>query len=89
MDYICKYCNKNYKSVHSRSNHYRIYHILESNPKVTLESSKSNPKVTLESSKSNQKVTLESSKSNPKVSLNLCEIKNFTCRYCDKIYKYK
>ena len=26
MEYICKYCNKKYKSSHSRSNHYRIYH---------------------------------------------------------------
>ena len=26
MEYICKYCNKTYKSIHSRSNHYRIYH---------------------------------------------------------------
>ena len=67
MEYICKHCNKSYKSQQSRSNHYRIYHILESNPKVTLASLKSNPKVTL----------------------NLCEIKNFTCRYCDKMYKYK
>ena len=56
MEYICKHCNKGYKSQQSRSNHYRIYHILESKSKVTL---------------------------------NLCEIKNFTCRYCDKMYKYK
>ena len=67
MVYICKYCNKKYKSSHSRSNHYRIYHKIDSNPKVTPESSNSNPKVTI----------------------NLCEIKNFTCRYCDKMYKYK
>ena len=26
MEYICKHCNKVYKSSHSRSNHYRIYH---------------------------------------------------------------
>jgi hypothetical protein len=30
MDYICKYCNKKYKSYHSRSNHYRLYHKPES-----------------------------------------------------------
>ena len=78
MVYICKYCNKKYKSSHSRSNHYRIYHKIDSNPKVTPESSNSNPKV-----------TPESSNSNPKVTINLCEIKNFTCRYCDKMYKYK
>ena len=56
MEYICKFCSKTYKSIHSRSNHYRIYHdtgLSKSNPKVTRESSKSNPKVTLESSKSN------------------------------------
>ena len=47
MEYVCKHCNKKYKSQQSRSNHYRIYHNIKSNPKVTLESSKSNPKVTL------------------------------------------
>jgi hypothetical protein len=26
MEYICKHCNKIYKSIQSRSNHYRIYH---------------------------------------------------------------
>ena len=26
MEYICKHCNKIYKSNQSRSNHYRIYH---------------------------------------------------------------
>jgi hypothetical protein len=58
MEYICKYCSKTYKSIHSRSNHYRIYHkkdLLKSNPKVTLESSN----------------------------------RNFYCKYCNNIYKYK
>ena len=30
MDFICKYCNKTYKTQQSRSNHYRIYHTTES-----------------------------------------------------------
>ena len=76
MDFICKYCSKNYKSIHSRSNHYRIYHNSESNPKVTLKSSKSNPKVTLKSFKTNPIITLDISK-------------NHCCNYCNKVYKYK
>ena len=43
MEYICKHCNKIYKSCHSRSNHYRIYHNIESKSKVSqmLQTSKS------------------------------------------------
>ena len=73
MEYICKYCNKNYKSVHSRSNHYRIYHILESKSKVSIESVKSKPKV-----------SLESVNSKPDINKGINN-----CRYCDKIYKHK
>ena len=32
MDFACKHCNKKYKTIQSRSNHYRIYH--NSNVKV-------------------------------------------------------
>ena len=75
MEYICKYCNKSYKSIHSRSNHYRIYHSIDRKPKVSLESVKSKPKVSL-------------AIVNIKLDVNK-EINNYNCKYCDKIYKHK
>ena len=48
MEYICKYCNKKYSTNQSRSNHYRIYHKLESKPKVSLESVNSKPDINKE-----------------------------------------
>ena len=55
MEYICKYCNRNYKTIHSRSNHYRIYHCeihkqksVESKSKVSQESVESKSKVSQE-----------------------------------------
>ena len=40
-------------------------------------------------SKSNPKVIHNTSKSNPKVTLDIPDVNNFKCRYCDKMYKYK
>ena len=40
-------------------------------------------------SKSNPKVIHNTSKSNPKVTLDIPDVNIFTCRYCDKMYKYK
>ena len=47
MEYICKHCNKSYKSMQSRGNHYRIYHknvttnptILPQNPTISPQNS--------------------------------------------------
>ena len=86
MEYICKYCNKKYSTNQSRSNHYRIYHILESKPKVSLESAKSKSKVSLDSVNSKPKLSLESANSNSDVNKG---INNYNCKYCDKIYKHK
>ena len=75
MEYICKYCNKTYKSIHSRSNHYRIYHKMESKPNVSLESVKIKPNVSLNIVNSNHDVNKG--------------INNYKCKHCDKIYKHK
>ena len=40
-------------------------------------------------SKSNPKVIHNTSKSNPKVTLDTPNVNNFSCKYCDKTYKYK
>ena len=73
MSYECKYCNKSYTSIQSRSNHYRLYH----NNDITQKSSASNPIVTQKSSGSNPLVTQHITES------------NITCKYCNKNYKYK
>ena len=36
MSYECKICNKQYSSIHSRSNHIRIYHNVNSSTKTTV-----------------------------------------------------
>ena len=41
-EYICKYCNKKYKSQQSRSNHYRLYHSDKKTNNIQLLSSNIN-----------------------------------------------
>ena len=93
MEYICKYCNKNYKSIHSRSNHYRIYHCeihkqksVESKSKVSQESVESKSKVSQVSVESKSKVSQVSVESKSKVSQ---ELNRYMCKYCNNIYKHK
>lgn len=40
MSIICKFCNKEYKSYSSRSNHIRLYHKKDSSSKTSISSSK-------------------------------------------------
>jgi len=57
MSLVCKYCNKEYKSYSSRSNHIRIYH---SNEKL---SNSSNPSSMLKFSSSKSSISLSNEKS--------------------------
>ena len=85
MEYICKFCNKQYKSSHSRSNHYRIYHSHD----IVLESVKSKSKVSHESVKSKSKVSQELVENNLKTNQVSVAITKFFCQYCNNIYKHK
>ena len=80
-DRYCKICAKKYSSYKSLWNHVKKFHVENK--------SKSNPKVIHNTSKSNPKVIHNTSKSNPKVTLDIPDVNNFKCRYCDKMYKYK
>jgi hypothetical protein len=73
MEYSCKYCSKVYKSTHSRSNHYRIYHKEE----ISQNSVKS---------KSNTSQISVKSKSN--LSQILINNELFKCNFCDNTYKH-
>ena len=56
MVVICKYCNKEYSSYASRSNHIKKFHNTDSNLLVIQTDNISNPKVIQESSKNPQKI---------------------------------
>ena len=76
MEYICKYCNKNYKSIQSRSNHYRIYHKAEKVTEVTEKVTEVTEKVTEKVTEVTEKVTNINKKNN-------------ICKFCNKEFKNK
>ena len=74
MSFICKYCNKTYKTMSSRSNHYRIYHKDDMSVKSKCEVSHSSVK---------SKSIVNQNK------VNNTNCNNYICQYCNNIYKHK
>ena len=72
--YICKFCNRVYKSKQSLWNHCSKYHI-QKNLKIIQESSNYNPTLIQESSNNNPIITQLS-------------INKHNCKYCSKAFKY-
>ena len=79
MEFRCNTCNKQYKSYQSLWNHNKRYH--------NTEIAKSNPEVTMSLAKSNPEVTMSLAKSNPPLKNDTTV--QYTCMFCNKIYKYK
>jgi hypothetical protein len=76
MAIICKYCNKEYASYSSRSNHIKKYHISDVN--------QSQPKVSQVNSHGQPKVSQVNSHGQPKVIPNIIK-----CSNCEAIFKHK
>ena len=73
MEYVCKHCNKKYKSSHSRSNHYRIYHNNDVKENVKVCKDKTNMCKDKVKVFNNNDVTKDSLR--------------YSCNYCNKIFK--
>ena len=76
--FICKFCNKNFKTSQSRSNHYGKFH------KTEL-SSENNPNIILRNDQNHPKIIHEVS---PTDSENKILEEKYKCRFCEKSYKF-
>ena len=72
MSFSCKYCNKNYSSIHSRSNHIRIYHKTDTSNVSTI-------------SHQNCEIHTENHQIPPKILQNNTVDEN-KCNNCNKVF---